>query len=85
MMLTWSSLRATSSPHLLIDTQVVLKVTMPCEGCVGAVKRVLTKMEGVESVEVDLAAQKVTVKGNVEPDAVLATVQKTGKASEFWA
>ncbi|KAL1201435.1 Copper transport protein ATX1 [Cardamine amara subsp. amara] len=63
---------------------VVLKVAMPCEGCVGAVKRVLGKMEGVESFEVDLKEQKVTVKGNVQPEAVLQTVSKTGKKTSFW-
>ncbi|MBA0696874.1 hypothetical protein Goari_003394 [Gossypium aridum] len=63
---------------------VVLKVGMSCEGCVGAVKRVLGKMQGVESYEVDLKEQKVTVKGNVQPDAVLQTVSKTGKKTTFW-
>ncbi|KAM0946736.1 putative heavy metal-associated domain, HMA, heavy metal-associated domain superfamily [Dioscorea sansibarensis] len=63
---------------------VVLKVGMSCQGCVGAVKRVLTKMEGVESFDIDLKEQKVTVKGNVKPDAVLQTVSKTGKKTAFW-
>ncbi|XP_030547764.1 copper transport protein ATX1-like [Rhodamnia argentea] len=63
---------------------VVLKVGMSCEGCVGAVKRVLGKMEGVESFDIDLKEQKVTVKGNVQPDAVLKTVSKTGKKTTFW-
>lgn len=63
---------------------VVLKVGMSCEGCVGAVKRVLTKMEGVESFDVDIKEQKVTVKGNVKPEAVLQTVSKTGKKTSFW-
>ncbi|XVE68633.1 hypothetical protein DITRI_Ditri09bG0084500 [Diplodiscus trichospermus] len=63
---------------------VVLKVAMSCQGCVGAVQRVLGKMEGVESYEVDLKEQKVTVKGNVQPDAVLQTVSKTGKKTTFW-
>ncbi|XP_058087703.1 copper transport protein ATX1-like [Magnolia sinica] len=63
---------------------VVLKVGMSCEGCVGAVKRVLTKMEGVESFDVDIKEQKVTVKGNVQPEAVLQTVSKTGKKTSFW-
>ncbi|GMY23373.1 copper transport protein ATX1-like [Fagus crenata] len=63
---------------------VVLKVGMSCEGCVGAVKRVLGKMEGVESHEIDLKEQKVTVKGNVQPEAVLQTVSKTGKKTTFW-
>ncbi|KDP45000.1 hypothetical protein JCGZ_01500 [Jatropha curcas] len=63
---------------------VVLKVGMSCQGCVGAVKRVLGKMEGVESYDIDLQEQKVTVKGNVQPEAVLQTVSKTGKKTEFW-
>ncbi|XP_011032831.1 PREDICTED: copper transport protein CCH [Populus euphratica] len=63
---------------------VVLKVGMSCGGCVGAVKRVLGKMEGVESYDIDLKEQTVTVKGNVQPDAVLQTVSKTGKKTTFW-
>ena len=39
---------------------------------------------GVDSYEVDLKEQKVTVKGNVQPDAVLQTVSKTGKKTTFW-
>ncbi|CAN6887695.1 unnamed protein product [Brassica oleracea] len=38
----------------------------------------------VESFDVDIKEQKVTVKGNVQPDAVLQTVSKTGKKSAFW-
>lgn len=68
----------------IMSQTVVLKVAMPCEGCVGAVKRVLGKMQGVESFDVDLKEQKVTVKGNVEPEAVLQTVSKTGKKTSFW-
>ncbi|KAJ4720619.1 Copper transport protein like [Melia azedarach] len=63
---------------------VVLKVGMSCEGCVGAVKRVLGKMEGVETFDIDLKEQKVTVKGNVQPNDVLQTVSKTGKKTAFW-
>ncbi|KAG2669396.1 hypothetical protein I3760_14G032900 [Carya illinoinensis] len=63
---------------------VVLKVGMSCGGCVGAVKRVLEKMEGVESYNIDLKEQKVTVKGSVQPEAVLQTVSKTGKKTSFW-
>lgn len=39
---------------------------------------------GVESFDIDLKEQKVTVKGNVQPDAVLKTVSKTGKKTSFW-
>ncbi|XP_074587117.1 copper transport protein ATX1-like [Curcuma longa] len=72
------------APFPPMSQTVVLKVGMSCEGCVGAVKRVLTKMEGVESFDVDLKEQKVTVKGDVKPEAVLQTVSKTGKKTSFW-
>jgi copper chaperone len=38
---------------------------------------------GVESFDVSLKEQKVVVKGNVTPEAVLATVSKTGKKAEL--
>ena len=41
-------------------------------------------VSGVESFDVDIKEQKVTVKGNVQPDAVLQTVTKTGKKTAFW-
>ncbi|XP_057426614.1 copper transport protein ATX1-like [Lotus japonicus] len=63
---------------------VVLKVRMSCQGCAGAVNRVLEKMEGVESFNIDLKEQKVTVKGNVKPEDVLETVSKSGKKTAFW-
>uniref|UniRef100_A0A7N0RHS5 HMA domain-containing protein n=2 Tax=Kalanchoe fedtschenkoi TaxID=63787 RepID=A0A7N0RHS5_KALFE len=63
---------------------VTLKVGMTCQGCVGAVKRVLGKMQGVESFDVDIDQQKVTVIGNVLPESVLQTVSKTGKPTAFW-
>ncbi|CAN1298101.1 Copper transport protein CCH [Linum perenne] len=66
-------------------TQTVeLKVAMSCGGCSGAVNRVLSKMEGVESFEINMKEQKVTVIGNVEREAVFQTVSKTGKKTAFW-
>ncbi|KAL8166749.1 hypothetical protein V2J09_008248 [Rumex salicifolius] len=63
---------------------VVLKVGMSCPGCVGAVQRVLGKMEGVESFDIDIKEQKVTVKGTVQLEAVFQTVSKTGKKTSYW-
>ncbi|KAL3323802.1 hypothetical protein AABB24_038124, partial [Solanum stoloniferum] len=70
--------------HFIMSQTVVLKVGMSCQGCVGAVNRVLGKMEGVESFDIDIKEQKVTVNGNVEPEAVFQTVSKTGKKTSFW-
>lgn len=39
---------------------------------------------GVESYDINLKEQKVTVKGNVQPEAVFQTVSKTGKKTTFW-
>lgn len=62
-----------------------LKVEMMCEGCVGAVKRILGKMEGVDSFDVALETKKVTVTGSVEPSAVIEKLNKAGKATELWS
>ncbi|KAJ4835990.1 hypothetical protein Tsubulata_046538 [Turnera subulata] len=66
------------------STTVLLKVRMSCEGCAGAVRRVLDAMEGVESYDIDLKEQKVTVKGNLKPEAVLESVSKARKNTSFW-
>ncbi|KAK9812872.1 hypothetical protein WJX72_005031 [[Myrmecia] bisecta] len=61
--------------------EVALKVAMSCGGCEAAVRRVLGKLEGVESVNVDMQQQKVVVTGTASPEAVLQTVAKTGKVA----
>lgn len=38
----------------------------------------------MESFDINFDEQKVTVKGNVQPDAVFQTVSKTGKKTAFW-
>lgn len=40
-------------------------------------------LTGVESYDVSLEQQRVVVRGNVTPEAVLATVSKTGKKAEL--
>ena len=42
------------------------------------------RQAGVQSVDVDLAAQKVVVSGDVSQADILETVKKTGKATELW-
>ena len=44
----------------------------------------LSLRTGVESFEVDLPLNKVTVRGNVTPEAVLERVSKTGKETALW-
>ena len=40
---------------------------------------------GVQSVDIDLPTNKVTVKGDVQPQAVFDTAARTGKKTEFWS
>jgi copper chaperone len=70
--------------NLVLVQTVVLKVAMTCGGCVGAVKKAIAKLDGVDSYDIDLKEQKVTITGNVKPDDVLDRISRTGKATTFW-
>ncbi|CAG8023562.1 unnamed protein product [Penicillium salamii] len=63
------------------DHQYKFNVTMTCGGCSGAVERVLKKLEGVKSFDVNLEAQtaNITADPALSYDTVLATIKKTGK------
>ncbi|KAG0457136.1 hypothetical protein HPP92_022293 [Vanilla planifolia] len=63
---------------------VELKVRMCCEGCERVVKHALHKLRGVDSVEVNLPLEKVTVTGYVDRNKVLKEVRRSGKKAEFW-
>ena len=54
---------------------------MTCDGCSNAVKRVLGKVPGVESVVTDVPAKSVVVTGTAAPAELLAALQKWGSAS----
>uniref|UniRef100_A0A0C9S5Y3 TSA: Wollemia nobilis Ref_Wollemi_Transcript_16097_823 transcribed RNA sequence n=1 Tax=Wollemia nobilis TaxID=56998 RepID=A0A0C9S5Y3_9CONI len=63
---------------------VELRVRMDCEGCERKVKKALTSLKGVSTVDVDRKQYKATVTGYVEPNKVLRRVKRTGKRAEFW-
>ncbi|XP_008783756.2 heavy metal-associated isoprenylated plant protein 44-like [Phoenix dactylifera] len=63
---------------------VELKVRMCCTGCERVVKNALLKLRGVDSVEVELELEKVTVTGYVDRNKVLKEVRRSGKKAEFW-
>lgn len=72
-----------SSRPLSLQT-VELKVRMCCSGCARVVKHALTKLRGVDNVEVEVEMEKVTVTGYVERHRVLKEVRRAGKKAEFW-
>ncbi|RDX76313.1 Heavy metal-associated isoprenylated plant protein 23 [Mucuna pruriens] len=63
---------------------VELKVMMDCDGCELKVKKTLSSLDGVKSVEINRKQQKVTVSGYVEASKVLKKAKSTGKKAEIW-
>ncbi|EDV21394.1 uncharacterized protein TRIADDRAFT_30441 [Trichoplax adhaerens] len=60
-------------------------VEMACDGCSGAVKRVLGRLSGtqVSSIDIDMEKQKVYVTTTLPSENILAKIIKTGKACSF--
>ncbi|KNA07098.1 hypothetical protein SOVF_175040, partial [Spinacia oleracea] len=62
-----------------------LKITrIDCEGCAMKIKKALSGLKGVKSVNVDMKQQKVTVTGFVEAKKVLEAAKSTKKKVELW-
>lgn len=64
---------------------IELCVHMCCTGCEQRVRKSLAKLEGIDSVDVDMVMQKVTVTGYVEQKKVLKAVRKTGRRAVLWS
>ncbi|XP_076065393.1 antioxidant 1 copper chaperone [Oratosquilla oratoria] len=59
-------------------------VEMTCEGCSGAVKRVLGKLgDKVTNVDIDMELKKVSVTSSLTSDELTETLKKTGKGVTF--
>ncbi|XP_077210119.1 heavy metal-associated isoprenylated plant protein 45-like [Tasmannia lanceolata] len=63
---------------------VELGVHMDCEGCEKRIRKAISKIEGVDTVDIDMDTQKVTVTGYVDQREVLKVVRRTGRKAEFW-
>ncbi|XP_023016014.1 antioxidant 1 copper chaperone [Leptinotarsa decemlineata] len=61
------------------------KVTMTCEGCSGAVERVLGKLkgQGVEKIDINLENQTVKVETSLPAEVILDVIKKTGKETVY--
>ncbi|HEV2545707.1 MAG TPA: heavy metal-associated domain-containing protein [Stellaceae bacterium] len=51
---------------------------MTCNGCAAAVTRVLSRVPGVASVEVDLAGARAAVAGTADPQDLLRAIAAAG-------
>ncbi|XP_023761533.1 uncharacterized protein LOC111909972 [Lactuca sativa] len=61
-----------------------LKVNIHCYGCKEKVKKILRKIEGVYSVDIDSDQQKVKVSGDVDSTTLINKLVKSGKHAELW-
>ncbi|KAH7439327.1 hypothetical protein KP509_04G056300 [Ceratopteris richardii] len=61
-----------------------LRVYIHCEGCKKKVTKLLTRVEGVQAVEIDASLGKVTVTGTAEIKALIRKLEKKGKVVELW-
>ncbi|CAF2040980.1 BnaA09g15520D [Brassica napus] len=60
-----------------------LKVSIHCEGCKRKVKKILTSIEGVYRVDIDVKQNNVTVMGIVSPEILLKKLHKAGKNADL--
>uniref|UniRef100_A0A8C9SW40 Copper transport protein ATOX1 n=1 Tax=Scleropages formosus TaxID=113540 RepID=A0A8C9SW40_SCLFO len=56
-------------------------VDMTCEGCSGAVTRVLNKLD--VKFDIDLPNKKVFIESDKDADELLETLKKTGKTVNY--
>ncbi|CAL9087311.1 unnamed protein product [Musa textilis] len=55
---------------------IVLSVALHCVGCAKKIEKSIFKCRGVESVEVDMKQNQVTVKGVVDPQVLCSRIQE---------
>ncbi|WOK98955.1 hypothetical protein Cni_G07667 [Canna indica] len=78
------SFRRQKKPRSNAMSIVELMVHMDCEGCEKRVRKAISKLDGVDGVEIEMEKQKVTVTGYVEGKKVIKAVRRAGRKAEFW-
>ncbi|GLJ41286.1 hypothetical protein SUGI_0854620 [Cryptomeria japonica] len=63
---------------------VEMQVNMDCGGCERKIRKAISQLRGVDSVEIDMAMQKVTVTGYIDRKKVIKAVRGCGKKAEVW-
>ncbi|ESW34765.1 hypothetical protein PHAVU_001G179100 [Phaseolus vulgaris] len=55
---------------------VVLKIRLHCEGCIQKIRRVILKIKGVESVNIDASKNWVSVNGTMDVNGMVAYLEE---------
>lgn len=61
----------------------VLKTNIHCKGCEKKMKKLLQSINGVHTITIDAAQEKVTISGTIDPHTVQKLLEKAGKKSEL--
>ncbi|KAF9599246.1 hypothetical protein IFM89_036544 [Coptis chinensis] len=70
---------------IISNPQVVeLKVGMHCEQCIKKIMKTIKKIEDIETYDLDVKLNKITVTGNVTSEEVIRVLQKIGKTASNW-
>jgi copper chaperone len=80
-LLNWIRGRPTDRLTAKMTKVTEFKVGMTCDGCSSACTRILSKIEGVSSVQCDVAKQQILVEGDADENAMLEALLKWSKAS----
>ncbi|POO02276.1 Heavy metal-associated domain containing protein [Trema orientale] len=73
-----------SKEEFLKIQKCVLKVNIHCDGCKAKVKKILQKIDGVFTIDIDADQGKVTVSGTADPAIIIKKLAKSGKHAELW-
>ncbi|KAI6697246.1 hypothetical protein NL676_017365 [Syzygium grande] len=70
-----------SPPSQPTESTVVLKISLHCAGCIKKIKKIVAKVEGVQSMIVNEAKDEVTLKGTMEVDGLISYLTQKLKRS----
>jgi copper chaperone len=56
---------------------------MTCSGCVSTVRRVLSRVPGVTSAEVDLPNARALIEGSFQPEELVAAAKAAGFGAQI--
>jgi copper chaperone CopZ len=72
------------APNQADANRIVLSIEgMTCSGCVSTVRRVLSRVPGVTSAEVDRAKGRALVEGSFQPEALVAAAEAAGFGAQI--
>nr|UYD62626.1 heavy metal-associated isoprenylated plant protein 45 [Sedum plumbizincicola] len=78
--------RSSSSSRFADTSSIVeLLVQIDCKGCEDRVRKALSQLDGVRTIDINMDTQKVTVTGSyLEKRQVLKAVRRSVRKAEFW-